>query len=180
MLSVYLSVLGLIGVLVTGYVFYRKALGDVADKASAVWERTAEGWKARAEQLETLNAEYIGRIAQLEAKVAELERRPDLDMMQAGLASLGLKLDDLVTLQKHAAVEVEGVRVKAKEAAGLVEDVRLQQSDAAIAVAEAAKHVEEVRAQQVIAAAALLEAAAKLKAETETPLPVVTKNGTQH
>lgn len=168
--------LTLVGVLATGYVFYRKGIGDVAEKASEVWERTSEGWKARAEQLEELNAGYIKRIADLEAKVAELERRPDLDLVQSGLSALGLKLDDLVSLQKTAAVKVEAVRVTATEAAGLVENVRVEQGEAAAKVAEAAARVEAVRIQQVEATAELLAAAAKLKSETEIPLPVVERH----
>lgn len=109
----------LFGVAIMGFLYMKS-------NAAKVWRDTSEGWKARAEQLEKANEGYIVRIAQLEAKVAELERRPDLEVLSKGLASLGDKLDTLVAGQDSAVSAVvdaaDKLRAETKDAAVRLRD----------------------------------------------------------
>lgn len=68
--SVLTLIVAVVAVLATGYAYFRSS-------AVKVWEQNAEAYRARVDLLEGENSLLAQRIERLEARIHELEARPD-------------------------------------------------------------------------------------------------------
>jgi len=71
-------VIAIIAVMATGYAYFRSS-------AVKVWEQNADAYRARVELLESQNALLTQQVAALEARIHELEARPDWRAVMAEL-----------------------------------------------------------------------------------------------
>lgn len=121
----------LIVVILIGTVIYALALRKV--KAAEVWERTAKGWEARAEERQVLVEDLRLRVADQERLIQEYKSRPDLSTIQELITAIAGQISEaaassvsaVVTQasQEHRAILEESVQTR-EVLTELVEAVR--------------------------------------------------------
>lgn len=73
-------VITIVAVLATGYAYFRSS-------ATKVWEQNAKAYQARVDLLEAQNSLLGEQIGKLEARIKELEARPDWQAVIAALTN---------------------------------------------------------------------------------------------